>query len=99
MVRRRKSESVRTIKQRVGAGAIELTYHAVLEMIDEDISEEDIKTALRVGNLRERQKEEMGGAKYVLRGAGADSRPIEVVCKLIQDSVRVITVYRVESKK
>ena len=99
MVRRRAGKALRTIQQRADADSIETTHHAVQEMLEESITEEDIKRALRAGKLMERQKEGSGGAKYVVRGGGADSRSIEVVCKLIPKNVRIITVYRVESKQ
>ena len=97
MVRRRKSDALRTIKQRADAGAIELTYHALLEMIDDNLSEDDIKSAIKHGKLIRRQSSGARGRKYVLRGPATDGRLIGAVCRPVQDIVRIITVYHVES--
>ena len=96
MVRKGKSKALRTIKERANAWSLRFSHHAVLEMIDEDITKDDVQKALVGGTLRARQTGDFLGPRYVLRGAGVDGGSVEVVCCIIPQNIRVITVYRIE---
>lgn len=59
------------------------------------MTEADVEHAIRHGELVARQTHGVRGTRYVVRGLGADGRLIEVVCRILPEKVRIVTVYRV----
>ena len=67
-----------------------------MEMADEGITNDDVRRAIIEGSLKARQTRDPRGTRYVFLGPAMDGRQIEVVCRLIPDVVRIVTVYRIE---
>jgi hypothetical protein len=95
MVRRRSSGGVRRLKQLVLTGAYRYTDHAWLELADEEISDLDVHVAIVRGHLSARMTHDIRGTRYIMRGPGVDGRLIEVVCRILGEKIRIVTVYRV----
>lgn len=95
MVRRRASYGVRAVKQRVQDGLVLYSDHARQEMDDDDLNEADVRIAVVRGSLVARQTHGARGTRYVLRGLAVDGRPIQVVCRLFGENVRIVTVFQV----
>jgi hypothetical protein len=95
MVRRRSRYGVLAIKQRIQDGLALFSEHARIEMEDEDIQEGDVTQAVLKGALVKRQTRGGRGTRYVMRGPTLEGGAIEVVCRLVGENVRIITVYRV----
>jgi hypothetical protein len=75
-----------------------LTIHALEEMGDDDILDEDIANTILTGQIVERQVDRATRErKYVLAGMDCAGEPMNVVLKMgATDKVVVITVYREE---
>ena len=96
MVHQRRSKALKTIKQRVADDFYHYTEHARQEMEDEDLSDADVKIAIRWGHLAARQTKGRRGTRYLVRGRATDGREVEAVCRLVPGEVRIVTVYEVE---
>ena len=86
---------MRMIQDRIWRGAASFSDHALDEMKDEAILPEDVRQAVLAGVLEGRQTCDVRGTRYVFLGRGMDRNWIKVVCRLIEESVRIITVYRI----
>lgn len=95
MVRHRGSVLVRRIKQCAQDGLLLFSDHARREMNDDDFDQTDVTSALLKGRVMARMTHGSRGTRYVLRGPAADGREMGVVCRIVGDEVRVVTVYRV----
>jgi hypothetical protein len=63
-------------------------------MDDDNVNEEDVRLAVIKGRLLERQTRHPRGTRFLLSGPTADGSPLNVVCRLINDVVRIVTVFR-----
>lgn len=74
-----------------------MTYHAVEEMAEDNLGIFDIESAILNGKIIKREKDDIRGVKYVIKGLSADrSTPIEVVGRFKETGVfLVITVYKI----
>jgi hypothetical protein len=95
MVRRRGRHGVLSIKQRIQDDLALFSDHAWIEMEDERIQVGDVTEAVLKGVLVKRQTRGERGTRYVMRGPTMAGGTIEVVCRLVGENVRIITVYRV----
>jgi hypothetical protein len=89
-------ESVlKEMREKVRRKRYVVTSHARKEMLDDDLSIDDVEIAIFTGEIVERQKDrETAEWKYRLRGETTDERPVEVVAKLsLTGKVVFITVY------
>jgi len=96
MTRRRRSQAVRIIKQRVADGLYRMTDHALAEMDDDNLLEADVLSAIVKGKLDRKQGGDPRGPRYIFRGKAEDGRGVEVVCALAGLKVSLITVYEVQ---
>lgn len=96
MTRQRKSQAVRTIKQRAQDDQYRMTEHALSEMDDDHLTEADVIGAIVKGTLDRKQTGDPRGPRYIFRGKSEDGRDVEVVCTLAGPKVSIITVYEVE---
>lgn len=94
MTRRSRAGTHRRIQDRVVAGAVDFTYHAVQELIDDELSKDDAKNAILFGRLVDRLRGDVRGYRFLIRGPAFDGEEVEVVCRLLDDKVRIVTVYR-----
>jgi hypothetical protein len=72
------------------------TYHALVEMDEDDLLEEDVESVILSGRIVERQIDrDTGERKYVLSGWDRTGVPAGVVVKAAHtDKIVVITAYR-----
>jgi hypothetical protein len=75
-----------------------LTIHALEEMAEDDVLDEDIENTILTGQIVERQVDRATRErKYVLAGTDCAGEPVNVVLKMgPTGKVVVITVYREE---
>jgi hypothetical protein len=78
-----------------------ITIHALEEMGEDDILDEDIENVVLKGRIVERQRDRATKEhKYVLTGTGVAGESVGVVLKMgSAGKAVVITVYREETKK
>ncbi|MBI4563745.1 MAG: DUF4258 domain-containing protein [Planctomycetes bacterium] len=96
MGRRGRGEVVRQIKAKVAQNRDRYTVHAIQEMLDEDVTKEDVRRVLSEGVLVAKLIHDPRGTRYIFRGPDLEGRGVEAVCRLLGDNVRIVTVYRVE---
>lgn len=72
-----------------------VSAHARKEMLDDDLSIDDVELAILTGMILERQRDRVTAEwKYRLRGEATDERAVEVVAKFSPTGkLVVITVY------
>jgi hypothetical protein len=72
-----------------------VTVHARKEMLDDELSMDDVELAFLSGSIQERQRDANTSEwKYRLAGEATDARPVEVVAKFSPTGkLVVITVY------
>ena len=83
------------MREKVRASRYVVTFHARREMLDDELSTDDVEQAILTGQIQERQRDRVTAEwKYRLQGNATDYRPIEVVAKLSPTGkLVVITVY------
>ena len=83
------------MREKVRASRYVVTLHARREMVDDELSTDDVERAILTGQIQERQRDRVTAEwKYRLQGAATDERPIEVVAKLSpMGKLVVITIY------
>ena len=96
MVRRRQSHILQVILEKVQNGQYRLSDHALVEMDDENVLEGDVHFGIQHGRLIKKLTRDPRGLRYVIQGPTMDGREIQVVCRIVAERVRIITVYLVE---
>jgi len=81
------------IKSQVVAGAFRVTQHAQQEMVEEEISLEELLAALRRGEILEYYSEHRRGACCLVHGLTDEGRPLHVVCTTALPLLILITAY------
>ncbi len=94
MVRRRGSHVIREIRQRVQEGRVLFSFHAKKEMNQDELEDLDVLPVILHGYLVARQTHGARGTRYVFGGLARDGGGVEVVCRLVESEVRIITAYR-----
>lgn len=73
---------------------LKLTFHAIDEMIADDLMKEDLEHCILQGEILERQRDELFREyKYRIEGPALTGDYIEVVAKLNEDNTLIITAY------
>jgi hypothetical protein len=72
---------------------IRVTQHAQQEMIEEDITLEEVKEALYNGEILENYPEHRRGSCCLINGNTNNNRPLHIVCTTQNPILIVITVY------
>lgn len=81
------------IREKIRAQEYEISYHAEKERYAEDISMEDIETAISNGDIIEDYPDDPRGPSCLILGHSQD-RPIHIVCGYTSIKwIRIITVY------
>jgi hypothetical protein len=75
------------------AGSIRVTQHAQQEMIEENITLEEVLQAVDTGRVLESYAEHRRGACCLLSGVTHKRRPLHIVCTTAQPVLIIITVY------
>lgn len=89
---------LRRIRRAVRLGRYEYTGHALDEMDDDKLTEDDVRLVLLRGRLVEELTDDPRGVRFVILGS-AELRDVqvEVVCRFLPSGLmRIITAYVLE---
>jgi len=93
----REAADVETVLKRVGAQAIapdiRITQHALQEMVEEDITLDEVLEAIATGQILENYPEHRRGACCLLCGVTRKERSLHIVCTTARPVLIIITVY------
>ena len=78
---------------------IRITQHAQQEMVEEDISLDEVLQAITRGHILEKYREHRRGACCLLNGLTQNSRPLHIVCTTARPVLIIITVYEPKPPK
>jgi hypothetical protein len=81
------------IKSQAAAGAYRVTQHTQQEMVEEEISLDEVLEAIRRGEILEHYPEHRRGACGLVHGLTRNGRPLHIVCTTAQPLLILITVY------
>lgn len=89
---------MRRIRRAVRQGRCEFTGHALDEMDDDELTEDDVCTVLLRGRLVEELTDDPRGIRFVILGTPElRDTPVEVVCRFLPSGLmRIITAYVLE---
>jgi Domain of unknown function (DUF4258) len=91
---------LKRIRRAVREDCYEFTIHALEEMDEDNVVEEDVRHALMHGSLESELTDDPRGVRFVVRGRTQDEDfEIEVVCRFLPSGMlRIITVYAIEEE-
>lgn len=91
---------LKRIRRAVREDHYEFTIHALEEMDEDNLVEEDVRHALMHGSLELELTDDPRGARFVVRGRTQNEDfEIEVVCRFLPSGMlRIITVYAIEEE-
>lgn len=78
---------------------IRITQHAQQEMVEEDITLDEVLEAIATGQILENYPEHRRGSCCLLNGLTEDSRPLHIVCTTARPVLIIITVYEPKPPK
>jgi Domain of unknown function (DUF4258) len=78
---------------------VRITVHAQQEMVDEDISLEQVLQAITTGQILENYPQHRCGACCLVNGLTQHGRPLHVVCTTAQPVLILITTYEPKPPK
>ena len=81
------------IRSQAFANNIRVTQHAQQEMVEEEITLDQVLRAVASGQIVEDYPEHLRGACCLIGGVSDDGRPLHVVCTSAQPTLINITVY------
>jgi len=82
------------ITRRIFSGEYEISFHADKERRAEEIEINDIKEAIKNGEILEDYPNDPRGPSCLVLGYARDGRAMHIVCALLPtDMIRIITVY------
>jgi hypothetical protein len=85
---------IQRIRKKIIDRAYYLSSHAEEEMLDDELTREDIENAILKGRIEKRLPEDIRGTRYRIQGPARDGRLIHVICRFNEDTdVIIITVY------
>lgn len=87
------------IKLQAAAGAFRVTQHAQQEMVEEEVTLDEVLEAIRRGEILEHYPEHRRGACCLLNGRTDEGRPLHMVCTAALPLLILITVYEPRSPK
>ncbi len=91
---------LRRIRRAVGEDRYEFSLHALEEMDEDGLVEEDVRCAILRGRLDSELGDDPRGSRFVLRGQTlAKEAEIEVVCRFLPSGMlRIIIVHAIEEE-
>jgi len=89
----------REIRALAHAEKVRVTLHAQQEMLNEEVTLDDVLHALAQGRLIENYPEHKRGACCLVCGATPTGRPLHVVCTTARPMLVIITVYEPKEPK
>jgi len=87
------------IRAQASAENLHITQHGYQEMVEEDITLDEVLDAITSGKILENYPEHRRGACCLLNGLTRAGRPLHIVCTTSQPALIVITVYEPEEPK
>ena len=87
------------IRVQAAAENIRITQHAQQEMVEEDITLDELLEAIVTGQVLENYPEHRRGACCLLNGHSQQDRPLHIVCTTAQPVLIIITAYEPKSPK
>jgi len=78
---------------------IRVTQHAQQEMVEEDITLDDVLGAIAMAQILENYPEHRRGAYCLLNGVTKEGRPLHIVCTTERPVLIIITVYEPKPPK
>jgi hypothetical protein len=87
------------IRDQISTQHIRIAQHAHQEMVEEDISLDDVLEAGATGQIIENYPEHRRGACCLLSGITKEGRPLHIVCTTTLSVLIVITVYEPKPPK
>ena len=84
---------LRRIRAQAEAENVLITQHAHQEMVDKEITIDELLEAIAVGQIVENYPEHRRGACCLLYGLSRSDRSIHIVCTTAQPSLIIITAY------
>jgi hypothetical protein len=95
--------NLEAVQERIYAQAatenIRITQHAHQEMVEEDITLDEVLQAIAMGHILENYPEHRRGACCLLNGHTQNSRPLHIVCTTARPVLIIITVYEPKPPK
>jgi len=91
---------IEKIRDAIRSGNYDMTIHSYEEMVEDNLKTTDIEDAVLSGKIKERQKDDPRGAKYVIQGTPGDkSTLVGVVGRFKETGIfLIITVYEIKSE-
>ena|SRR5437588_153164 len=86
-------EILRKIRKQALEQSIRITQHAQEEMDDEEITLDEVLTAIGNGHILENYAEYLRGPCCLLYGRTFNERPLHIVCTTAKPMLIIITVY------
>jgi hypothetical protein len=90
---------LRRIRAQAAAENIRITQHAQREMVEEDITFDEVLEAIATGQILENYPEHRRGACCLLNGFTQGGRPLHIVCTTTRPVLIIITVYEPKPPK
>lgn len=87
------------IRQQAADETIRVTQHAAQEMVEEDVTLDDVLDALGTGEILEDYPTHRRGACCLVNGATHAGRPLHMVCTTSLPVLIIITVYEPKPPK
>ena len=87
------------IKSQATAGTYRVTQHAQQEMVEEEVSLNEVLAALQRGEILEHYPEHRRGACCLVYGFTPAGRPLHIVCTTAQPLLILVTVYEPKPPK
>ena len=87
------------LRDHVASQTVRVTAHAQAEMVDENITLDEVFEALGSCRVLENYPEHRRGACCLVSGRSAANRPLHVVCTTAQPVLILITVYEPKPPK
>jgi hypothetical protein len=90
---------VQRIRLQANAAEFRITQHAHQEMVEEEITLDQLQEAIASCQLLENYPQHLRGACCLLNGQTRGGRPLHIVCTAAQPVLIVITVYEPQFPK
>lgn len=90
---------LKRIRAQAEADNVRITQHAQQEMVEEEITLDEILEAITTGQILENYPEHRRGACCLLNGFTQTGRPVHIVCTTARPVLIIITVYEPKPPK
>lgn len=87
------------IKSQAKSGGFRVTQHAQQEMVEEEITLDDVVEAIAQAEILEHYPDHRRGACCLVSGRTGKGRPLHIVCTTVQPLLILITAYEPKAPK